>query len=307
MRKRGSVLLMVLLLCLTFMLGGCSLLNDILGVDNSNASQKFEEELERATGKWQLVDDEDTYFEFDGTRGAMKFNYVEDGRDKYNGSFRVIHRGNGKDVVTPLGLLLTRTDKEKEDWLDCYVDDFETDFTQFTIMREEEDLGNKEGTTYTHIYRISELPYKMGTYLLEGKEYKQDRDDYAGANEEHIPTGTYLLPTGESLTFLVTKPYSWELFQYKKGDVVIEGTFLIAQDKKTIYLYISHDPYTKVTKADKEKYDTTFSIHYPPDFYLYGDFELKNDGIVVDRLYRHTENYTDIADSVWSFGTYTKE
>lgn len=306
MRKRGGVLLLVLLLCLTFMLSGCSLLTDILGTGNSDNSQKFKEELEAVTGKWQLVGDEDTYFEFDGTRGEMEFNYVEDGKAKYNGSFWAIHRGNGEDVVSPLGLILTRVDKEKEDWLDCYVEDFETDFTQFTVMREEEDLGIKEGTSYTHIYRISELPYKMGTYLLEGKKYKQDRDDYAGANEEYIPAGTYLLSTGESLTFVVTKPYSWELFQYKKGDRIIEGTFLIAQDKKTVYLYISHDPYTKVTKADKEKYDTTFSIHYPPDFYLYGDFEGEDGRIEVNSLYRHTENYTDIADSVWSFGTYIK-
>ena len=102
------------------------------------------------------------------------------------------------------------------------------------------------------------------------------------------------------------KPLSYELFQYKNGETIVEGVFWIAEDKKTIYLYIEHDPYTKVTNADKNKYDTTFSMDYPPDFYLRGDFS-KSDSIVINDLYHHEYSPTEIKDSSFVFGTYIKE
>ena len=91
----------------------------------------------------------------------------------------------------------------------------------------------------------------------------------------------------------------------KNGDEIVEGLYWVAQDKKTIYLYIEHDPYTKVTKADKDNYDTTFDLNYPPDFYLRGDFSNSN-SIVINDLYHHTYSPTLIQDSVWVFGTYYK-
>ena len=61
---------------------------------------------------------------------------------------------------------------------------------------------------------------------------------------------------------------------------------IIIKDKKTIYLYIENDPYSKVTDKDKEHYDTTFDIYYPPDFYLRGEFSNPNE-IVINGLYHH--------------------
>lgn len=294
------MIILQLLFVSIFVLSAC----DLLGGSGNN-SQEFEEEFESSSGKWTLMDDEDTYFEFDGSNNIMTFKYFEDGSVKYNGKYRVIYRGNGKDVLTPLTFIFVRSDKEKEDWLSCYIDDLEAYFTQFTIMQIEEDLGFIDGTVYTHIYRISELPYKMGTYILEGNEYKEEYNDYYSSDEYYISSGTYSLDSGESFTFLTTKPKNQELFQYKNGDVVIEGTYTVAADKKTIYLYIEHDAYSKVTKQDKEQYDTTFSLCYPPDFYLRGDFS-NSDSIIINDLYHHGESPSQIEDSIWVFGTYKK-
>ncbi len=293
-----KISIICLMLCL-FMFSGCDFFIKETQV------QKFNNELQSTTGKWMLLNDEDTFFTFDGSKDVMTFSYVEDGVSKYSGKFRAIYRGNGDDVTTPLTFIFVREDKQKEDWLSCYVEDFETDFTQFTIFSEEEDLGMIDGTIYTHIYRISELPYKMGSYVLEGKDFKEESNDYKYANEFNIPNGTYSLSSGESLTVVMIKPDTYQLFQYKNGDEIVEGSFYIAQDKNTIYLYIEHDPYTKVTKADKAKYDTTFSMYYPPDFYLRGDFS-HSEYLVINDLYHHTDSPTQIQDSIWVFGRYAK-
>lgn len=298
-------LLVLCLIACMLLLGGCDLLS---GPANNEAPKvdEYEDELQSSTGKWILLDDDDTFFTFDGSKGVMTFSYVEDDTEKYSGSFRVVYRGIGKSVITPLTFIFTRSDKAKEDWIGCYVEDFDTDFSQFTLFTEEEDLGMTDGSIYTHIYRISELPYKMGTYVLQGREYKEESNNYKYADSYCIPTGTYTLPSGESFTFLTVKKNARELFRYVNGDIVIEGTYTIASDKKTIYLYIEHDPYSKVTKADKDKYDTTFDLNYPPDFYLRGDFS-SSDHIKINDLYHHTYSPTEIEDSAWVFGTYTKQ
>ena len=306
MKKIINLFSFFLLITISCMLTGCDFLDNLLGGSGSNGKvENFDNELESSTGKWVMKDDEDTYFVFDGTKDVMKYEYFEDGIKKYNGTYRVVYRGNGKDVATPLTFVFTRSDKEKEDWIGCYVDDFNSNFTQFTIMSEEEDLGMIDGSIHTYIYRISELPYKMGSYILEGNDYKVESDNYKYSNEFCIPSGTYTLETGERFTFLYTKPVTNELFQYVNGETIIEGTITIAEDKKTIYLYIENDPYNKVTDADKERYDTTFGIYYPPDFYLRGDFSNPNK-IVINDLYHHTESPSEVEDSTWVFGTYNK-
>lgn len=287
--------LLIFQLLFVFTLTGCGMF--------SSDSRKYDDEFDGATGKWLLQNDDSTYFTFDGSKGNMKFSYVEDGVSKYSGTFRAIYRGNGKDILTPLCFMLVRG--EVEDWLNCYVEGFDESFTQFTIMSEEEDLGVVDSTVYTHIYRISELPYKMGTYIIEGSDYKTEGSDYSAADTFIIPSGVYTLETGEAFTFMVTKPRQSELFQYKNKDVVVEGVLTVSADKKTIYLYIENDPYSKVTKADKELYDTTVSAYYPPDFYLRGDFS-NPDYFVIDGLYHHSDSQTEIVDEVWSFGTYVK-
>jgi len=295
--------MLIIISLATITLSSCDMFNGLIGENNSE--ENFDEELKSSTGKWLLLDDEDTYFIFDGSKNVMSFTYFEDGISKFNGTYRVVFKGLGEKVINPLTFIITRSDKDKEDWLGCYVDDFTSEFTQFTIMVEEEDLGMISGNFYTHIYRISELPYKKGTYVLEGNAYKNEANNYMCADYPYIPSGTYSLETGESFTFSTIKPALSELFQYSNGNTIIEGTYVMAEDKKTIYLYIEHDPYSKITKEDEDKYDVTFSMYYPPDFYLRGDFT-NEEYILITDLYHHTYSLTTIEDSTWVFGEYSK-
>ena len=88
-----------------------------------------------------MKDDEDTYFTFDGSKNFMTYSYVEDGIKKYNGTYRVVSRGTSKDVKTPLTFIFTRSDKEKEDWIGCYVETYGTNAS--VIIRDDD---NDEGT-----------------------------------------------------------------------------------------------------------------------------------------------------------------
>ncbi len=294
-----ALLLTIVMILLAFT--GCE---DFFGGDSDTT--RYNDEMESATGKWLLLGDEDTYFEFNGSKGAMTFSYFEDGEIKYSGGFRAIRRSD-PDTSTPLSIMLTRIDKQNEDWLSCYVESLEDDFTQFSIMVEEEDLGVTDGTVYTHIYRISELPYKLGTYVLEGREYKAYENDGFDDGTYRIPEGTYVSEGGERLTVVPLMAKSYLLFRYESGDRVVEGIFNIAEDRRTIYLYIEHDIYQKIKQADRENYDTTFSNYYPPDFYLRGDFDTTANTIVINGLYHHEYSTSDVDDAVWVFGEYTKQ
>lgn len=296
--KLCAFLLVLVVLSLTFT--GC---DGLFGGDSDTT--KYNDSMESSTGKWSLLGDTDTYFVFDGSNGVMTFSYFEDGAEKYGGKFRGLYRSND-DASTPLSFILTRTDKQKEDWLSCYVEGFEENFTQFSIFEEEEDLGVTDGTVYTHIYRLSELPYKLGTYVLEGNTHKVYSNAF-NDGEYRISEGTYVSGDGQKLTVVPLMNRSYMLFRYENGEIAVEGLFNIAQDKKTIYLYIEHDIYEKVKNADKEHYDTTFSLNYPPDFYLRGDFDTTSNDIVINGLYHHEYSPTEIDDSVWAFGTYTKQ
>ena len=300
MKNKLSLILLVFVLCSLFITGCDSLFG------GGSDTIRYNEKMESSTGTWKLLGEENTYFVFDGSSGAMTFKYFENGILKHEGKFRAVHR-SGADATTPLSFILTRSDKSKEDWLNCYGENFEISFTQFSIMFEEEDLGVTDGTVYTHIYRISEMPYKLGTYVLEGNDFKPYSKNGFDDGVYRIPEGKYVSEGGQSLTVLPIMNKSFMLFQYENGDTVVEGMFNIAQDRKTIYLYIEHDIYQKVKEADKGNYDTTFSINYPPDFYLRGDFDTTSNDIVINGLYHHTYSPTKIDDSLWVFGTYVKQ
>ena len=288
-----SIFILLFMFCIT--LTACDLF--------SSDTTKYTTKLESITGKWYNQDDESTYFEFDGSRFVMCFTYYEDGIAKYSGEFNVIYRGLGDDVLNPMCIKIFRDDKEKEDWINCYVESFLEDFTQFTVMQVEEDLGMIEGSIHTHIYRISELPYKLGTYILEGNAYKEESNNYLNGDKYYIPSGTYSLETGESFTFLTTKPIGADLFQYKNKDVVVEGLYTIDEEKKNIYLYIYNDPYNKMTKADKEIFNDIVNIYYPNDIILRGDFSNAN-SITINDLYHNEDSPINVDPSTWVFGTY---
>lgn len=302
MSKRNDFIrsLLVLVVVLT-LLTSC----DFTGGESSQIT-RYNSEMESSTGKWQLLDDEDTYFVFDGAENVMTVSYYEDRELKHSGKFRANYDPDA-DAQTPLTFIITRKDKAKEDWVSCYVENFESEFTQFSVMYEQEDLGVTDGTVYTHIYRISEMPYKIGTYVLENKEYKPFSKTGFDDGTYRIPEGNYMTENGQTLRVLPIMNRSYLLFQYVNGEEVIEGIFNIAQDRRTIYLYIEHDIYEKVRESDKKDYDTTFSLNYPPDFYLRGNFDTDANSLVIDGLYHHDYSPTEIDDAVWVFGTYNKQ
>ena len=299
--KSGFVAVLLILTFVSLLLTGCD-----LPFENDSDITRYNQKMEFASGKWQLLDKDDTYFIFDGSENVMSFSYYEDNELKHSGTFRAIYNG-ASDALTPLTFALTRSDKSNEDWLCCYVENFNEGFTQFSIMLAEEDLGVTDGTVYTHIYRISEMPYKAGTYVLENNEYKTFSKTGFDDGTYRIPEGTYLTESGQSLTVFPVMNRSYMLFKYISGDTVVEGLFNIAQDRKTVYLYIEHDIYETVRPEDEDEYDTTFSICYPPDFYLRGNFDTESNSLVINGLYHHSDSPTEIEDSVWVFGTYVKQ
>ena len=298
--KLRLIALMLIVAIVSVSLAGCDLF-----FGQSSDVTRFDNSMEASTGKWRSLDAKDTYFFFDGAEGVMTFSYYENGALKYSGSFRSVYRSS-PDANNPLTFIFTRSDKAREDWVNCYVENFEKSFTQFCITYEEEDLGLTDGTVYTHIYRMSEMPYKPGTYVLEGEEYK-DFSKAGVRKEYYIPEGTYVSKDGQSLAVFPVINQGFSLFTYTNGEAVVEGIFNIAEDKKTIYLYIEHDIYEKVRNADKNNYDTSFGLNYPPDFYLRGDFDAKDSSLVINDLYHHTYSSTEIDDSVWAFGTYARQ
>lgn len=76
MKKIANLFSVLLLTTISCVLASCDLLNDLLGGNGSNNSEKhFDSELESSTGKWLLQDDTDTYFTFDGSKNVMTYSY----------------------------------------------------------------------------------------------------------------------------------------------------------------------------------------------------------------------------------------
>ena len=295
-----------------FSLTGCDLLSGVFG--GGESAQNNDKEYDATTGKFCYIDENkqatDNYFIFDGSKNVMSFEYYESGAKKLAGTFRfVITADKGKDRSYCFMYCFDKKDGEKEDVVYCYSDDFSTyeTFTQFTIMQEEKKFTNSDKLVDFHTYRISELPYKMGTYVREGSSFKEEKDEYLYADQYFIPSGTYVLNENVSFTSFWTKQRHGALFAYRNGDVIYEGMYWITSDKTKTYNYIQHDMSQKVTRADKEIYDTTFDIYYPPDVFLHGDFDVteQKPSITINDLIiqEHAPNFPD---NFWQMGTYTK-
>ena len=316
MKLKTFSLFFIGMLASATLLGGCDGLISF-GNGPKAATEKeviYEKELTSSTGKWFLLDGNkkatNTFFEFNGSLEAMTFKYTEEGEEKFSGKYQVAYRENTGENASTLTWMLLKDGSEKVDWVYCYADNFDTkDFAQFTTIKEERDEGKNDGRNYAHIYRISELPYKMGTYVLEGKEFKEEKDNYRYKSHYQIPDGKYSLDEDTYFTFLMPKPYSYALFHYQNGNESVEGVYWTADDKKTIYLFIEHDPYQYVRTEDRNSYDMTFSHDYPPDFYLRGSFDVSGQSqkIAINDLYHHDYSPTSIKDSTWKFGTYNKQ
>ncbi|MBR2485320.1 MAG: hypothetical protein IKB54_03090, partial [Clostridia bacterium] len=82
MKKTAVVLLVAILLTFALTLTGCDLFSGLFGGktgDSAGDADNYETELPSSTGKWILMDDNTTYFTFNGAKGERTFTYVEDG------------------------------------------------------------------------------------------------------------------------------------------------------------------------------------------------------------------------------------
>lgn len=306
--KKIKYLFMFLLIISLFTLTSCELFPT---KKKTSKEKEYKEEISALTGKWYLLDSAhnktNTFFSFNGEKNKMTFSYTEDGETKSTGKFSLIYKANDGSNTYTVKLVLKRDTEEKEDYIYTYVDDFDTNFTQFSTLKIERDEDINDGRIYSHIYRMSELPYKYGIYVLENNEYKNELNNYKYKDEYQVPEGTYRLNDSVSITFMMTKPYHYALFRYVNGSNVVEGVYWTSDDKGTIYLYLEHDPYQYIRNEDREKYDMTFSHDYPPDFYLRGTFSLNNNSIVINDLYHHEYSESKVQDKIFKFGTYTRE
>ena len=276
-----------------------------------SGSHNYDKEIESVTSKWVFLDENksatNNYFIFDGSENVMSFKYYENDSQKYSGTFRIVTPSEkGKDASYTFMWCLNKKDGQKEDVIICYSDNFsatETSFTQFTVLK-----ISKKLAVYEHIYRISELPYKVGTYVKEGHSYQVEDNNFCYADYYQIPSGTYHLDEDTSITFLTTKPYRYALFSYTSGNITTEGVFNTGTNTNPndrMYLYIQHDPYTKVSQADKAIYDTTFSAYYPPDVFLYGTFQVSNNSVSISEVI-FQEHAPAFGQGYWKTGAYTK-
>ena len=269
MRRSGGFLLALLTLGTALLCASCSL----FGGSDGTVEQMFDEMTEMS-GKWICYDVNgqvtDAYFVFDGAKGAMTFAYYEGGRRVRGGVFRGVYRGEDKEVLWPLSLGFDGQNGNKRDWIHAYVDDFKSDFTQFTVIQEERDKTPVDGVPQAHLYRMSELPFAFGTYVREGSTPKESRRNFQNADRYVIPNGTYASEDGSTWTFLSNCSAQGNLVRWQKGTTVIEAVYTLSTDGTILFLYIDHNPAEKPTKTEKQEYE--IDLYWPPEYNVYGSF-----------------------------------
>ena len=309
MKKVLSYLLACLLLLSIPALVGCN-----LSFGTGDSTEQLFERCDALTGRWILYDPStnqptNTSLVFDGAEGAMRFSYYKDGTLVRDGVFRAVYRGEGKDVATPLSIGFEIKNSEHRDWLDCYVDDFKTDFTQFTVMREERDLPNDmTGIPQAHVYRISELPFAYGTYVKEGVALKENKNDLKYANDYIIPAGTYESVSGAKLIFLGDYYCFGMMLRYENGDEAVEGIYTVSPEKDKLFVWIDYQPGHKPTAEEKEKYEMERGADFPPNYNLYGSFAVDGETgeIRLDSFYSIEGDGYDPTACHWQTGVYQK-
>ncbi len=281
MKKFIMVLLTLLTLFNFSVLNGCSLLaENFNGCGPNNSSQMFDECTE-ISGKWIYYDyftsePTETYLIFNGSKNVMTFEYFQDGVLVRDGKFRVVYRGEKQDVLTPLSIgVEIKGDNKHKEWLSCFVKDFKTDFTQFTIMSEERELDfhADAGVPQVKVYKFNELPFKFGSYVKEGSTLKEQAD-YRNVDYHFLPSGKYQNENGAKLTFIMTYPlFDSRMFRYEYNGKTVDGVYTANTEK--LHAWIDYQPGFKPTSEQKELYEIVHD--FPPNYNLYGNFNVTND------------------------------
>ena len=313
MKKAILVIVVITLIgILAASLTGCGLFEAITGKSSDGVEQLFDECTE-TNGKWICYDfwtkqPTDTYFVFNGTKNVMHFEYYVDGVLNRDGVYRVVYRGEGEEVSSPLSIgFEIKGDNKRRDWIHSYVDDFKTDFTQFTVMLEDRDEGlTKSGTPRWYVYRLGDLPFRYGYYVKEGSQLKEDKNNYMYADRYFIPSGEYVHESGAKLTFAATHYKFGMMFRYEYNGKVVDGIYEIGEDKDKIFTYFNgHHPACGLTTKEAEKYGNL--LYFPPNYNIYGNFDVTaNTQSVTISRFEAIDGYdydTGLCD--WQIGTYT--
>ena len=129
---------------------------------------------EPITGKFVLYDNldkrfeyHDTYFVFDGSKGVMSVKYYENGELKREGNFNKVLTYKDRIGTWSDNLHLNiKINSRTYEHISTYTESFEP-LNQFRIIEEYKGFDER--------YYLSELPYVMGTYVREGKEYVEEK------------------------------------------------------------------------------------------------------------------------------------
>ena len=315
MKKIVFTVAVVVLLALSIAtFAGCGLLDALTGTSsNSDGVEQLFDECTESTGKWYCYDyftkeRIDAYFKFNGEKNAMHFEYYEGDVLKRDGMYRVVNRGNGSNVSVPLSIgFEIKGNSKYRDWLECYADDFKTDFTQFTVMNEYREAGlSSRGTPVWHEYRLSEMPFKFGTYVKEGASLKEEKKDFEYADRYYIPSGEYVHESGAKFTFVTTYYTSSLLFRYEYDDKVVEGVYGLSENKDIFFPYLNYHAGCAPTDEQAKKYGGDM-LYFPPNYNVYGSFEVTdtNLSITISRFVAIEGYGYDTSACDWKIGTYT--
>ena len=184
MKKITKLLALPLLL---ISLTGCDLIEDIFGRDKSG---QYTKEYNAITGKFVLHDAADkrftytdTYFDIDGSKGNFTLKYYENGQLKREGKFQKVVTREEKIGQVADNMHFNIKAGNTYDHISTYTESLDP-IDQFRIIEEYYDNDKR--------YFLSELPYVMGTYVREDKDYKKEATPTTEDN--------YLIPTIKNFT-----------------------------------------------------------------------------------------------------------
>lgn len=190
-------------------LTGCDLLGDFFGGDTDTLHKTSYEPI---TGKFvlskatdQRLKDANAYFEFDGSKGNFSMKYYENGALKREGKFQRIVTHPEKIGLIQDNLHFNVKVGNDTEHIGAYAETLDP-IDQFRILEEYTGADTK--------YYYSELPYIIGTYVREGKEYKAEakttaETDYSIPSRENFScelNGKYALD--EDTYFYFVFPYA---------------------------------------------------------------------------------------------------
>ena len=205
-----------LIIVSSLVLSGCGLSEIFQGdTDTIHVSS-----YEPITGKFVLYEAEDkrqtytdTYFDINGSKGNFTLKYYENGLLKKEGIFQRIITYPDKIGKIADNLHFNVKCGDVSEHIGTYTESLDP-IDQFRILEEYQGSNRK--------YYLSELPFVLGTYVREGKEYKKEtlkagETDYITPNQKCFTNGLngfYKLDDEHYFYFLCPKVNSYYAFAY---------------------------------------------------------------------------------------------